>query len=39
MVVAVIVQVLGRYLLPIGIGNAVETAAFAQVWLACIGGG
>ncbi|WP_223428911.1 TRAP transporter small permease [Tateyamaria pelophila] len=39
MVVAVIVQVLGRYLLPIGIGNAVETAAFAQVWLACIGAG
>ena len=39
MVVAVLVQVLGRYMLPIGIGNAVETAAFAQVWLACIGAG
>ena len=39
MVVAVLIQVAGRYVLPIGIGNAVETAAFAQVWLACIGAG
>ncbi|MCY0093440.1 TRAP transporter small permease [Hoeflea ulvae] len=39
MVVAVMVQVLGRYVLPIKVGNAVETAAFAQVWLACIGAG
>ena len=39
MVLAVLVQVLGRYVLPIPVGNAVETAAFAQVWLACIGAG
>lgn len=39
MVIAVAVQVLGRYVLPIKLGNAVETAAFAQVWLACIGAG
>lgn len=39
MVVAVMVQVLGRYVLPVKVGNAVETAAFAQVWLACIGAG
>jgi C4-dicarboxylate transporter DctQ subunit len=39
MVCAVAVQVLGRYVLPINLGNAVETAAFAQVWLACIGAG
>lgn len=37
MVVAVTIQVVGRYLLPIQIGNAVETAAFAQVWLAALG--
>lgn len=39
MVLAVTVQVIGRYLLPIKLGNAVESAAFAQVWLACIGAG
>ncbi|MFN4128568.1 MAG: TRAP transporter small permease [Paracoccaceae bacterium] len=39
MVLAVSVQVLGRYVLPIKLGNAVESAAFAQVWLACIGAG
>ncbi|ASP23234.1 tripartite ATP-independent periplasmic transporter, DctQ component (plasmid) [Antarctobacter heliothermus] len=39
MVLAVLVQVLGRYVLPFNVGNAVETAAFAQVWLACIGAG
>jgi TRAP-type C4-dicarboxylate transport system permease small subunit len=39
MVIAVAVQVIGRYVLPIKLGNAVETAAFAQVWLACIGAG
>ena len=39
MVAAVLVQIIGRYLLPIEIGNAVESAAFAQVWLACIGAG
>lgn len=39
MVLAVLMQVLGRYVLPINVGNAVETAAFSQVWLACIGAG
>ncbi len=39
MVLAVTVQVIGRYALPIKLGNAVESAAFAQVWLACIGAG
>lgn len=39
MVIAVTVQVIGRYVLPIKLGNAVESAAFAQVWLACIGAG
>jgi TRAP-type C4-dicarboxylate transport system permease small subunit len=37
MVGAVLVQVLGRYVLPIRIGNAVETATFAQIWLTAIG--
>lgn len=39
MVLAVSVQVIGRYVLPIKLGNAVESAAFAQVWLACLGAG
>ena len=40
MVVSVFLQVLGRYtFIPISIGNAVETAAFAQVWLASMGAG
>jgi TRAP-type C4-dicarboxylate transport system permease small subunit len=37
MVLAVVVQVLGRYVLPIRIGNAVESATFAQIWLTAIG--
>ena len=37
MVLAVTFQVLGRYVLGFRIGNAVETATFAQVWLTAIG--
>ena len=36
---AVLVQVLGRYVISFQIGNAVELAVFAQVWLAMIGAG
>ncbi len=39
MVVAGAVPVIGRYLLPIKLGNAVESAAFAPMWLACSGAG
>ena len=36
---AVLVQVLGRYVAHFQIGNAVELAVFAQIWLAMIGAG
>jgi C4-dicarboxylate transporter DctQ subunit len=37
MVLAVVFQVIGRYVLDFHIGNAVETATFAQVWLTAVG--
>ncbi|MSO55003.1 MAG: TRAP transporter small permease [Rhodospirillales bacterium] len=39
MLIAVVVQVLGRYVAHFQIGNAVELAIFAQIWLAMIGAG
>ncbi|WP_210490895.1 TRAP transporter small permease [Microvirga antarctica] len=37
MVIAVVVQVAGRYVLNFHIGNAVETATYAQIWLTAVG--
>jgi TRAP-type C4-dicarboxylate transport system permease small subunit len=37
MVLAVVLQVFGRYVNAVNIGNAVETATFAQVWLTAVG--
>ncbi|GGK20715.1 TRAP transporter small permease [Salinarimonas ramus] len=39
MVVAITVQVVGRYLLPFPIADAVEISTFAQVWLVLLGAG
>ena len=36
---AITLQVLGRYLLPFPIADAVEISSFAQVWLVCLGAG
>ncbi|WP_372424423.1 TRAP transporter small permease [Salinarimonas chemoclinalis] len=39
MVLAITVQVVGRYLLPFPIADAVEISTFAQVWLVLLGAG
>jgi TRAP-type C4-dicarboxylate transport system permease small subunit len=39
MVLAVVAQVAGRYLPGVALGNAVESATFAQIWLTTLGAG
>lgn len=39
MVGSITLQVLGRYVLPFPIADAVEVSSFAQVWLVCLGAG
>lgn len=39
MTVSITVQVVGRYVLPFPIADAVEISSFAQVWLVCLGAG